>query len=151
MRKIICLTLVLLAAASCIKLEEVYVKDAKIDNVTFNTMSSIGLDLVLTVENANKKNIIIDDVELDVWFGETYLGLIESTEKTTLQPQFNGTFAIPLRVSINNPVALTTIGTDFNSMLDKFEVTGFVKVKTGTFTKKHKVKKTSLKSLLKSL
>jgi LEA14-like dessication related protein len=151
MRKIIFFTFILLTASSCVKLEEINVKDAKIDNVSFKTMSNIGLDLVLTIENANKKNIIIDDVELDVWFGETYLGLIESTGKTTLPPQFNGKFSIPLQVSINNLTALTTIGNDFDRMLDKFEVTGFVKVKAGAFTKKHKVTKTSIKNLLKSL
>jgi LEA14-like dessication related protein len=151
MRKIILFSFILLATASCVKLEEINVKDAKIGNVSFKTMSNISLDLVLTIENANRKNIIIDDVELDVWFGETYLGLIESTGKTTLPPQFNGNFAIPLQVSITNLTALTTIGNKFDAMLDKFEVTGFVKVKAGAFTKKHKVTKTSIKNLLRSL
>jgi LEA14-like dessication related protein len=138
-------------ASSCVKLEEINIKDAKIENVSIKTMANIGLDLVLTIENANKKNIIIDDFELDIWLGETYLGLIESTGKTTLPPQFNGNFAIPLQVSITNLAALTAIGNNFDSMLDKFEVTGFVKVKAGTFTKKHKVTKTTIKNLLRSL
>lgn len=151
MKKIILFSFVLLMAASCVKLEEINIKDAKIENVSIKTMANIGLDLVLTIENANKKNIIIDDFELDIWLGETYLGLIESTGKTTLPPQFNGNFTIPLQVSITNLAALTTIGNNFDSMLDKFEVTGFVKVKAGAFTKKHKVTKTTIKNLLRSL
>ncbi|MDR2449862.1 MAG: hypothetical protein LBD52_07885 [Prevotellaceae bacterium] len=151
MKKIILFSFVLLMASSCVKLEEINIKDAKIENVSIKTMANIGLDLVLTIENANKKNIIIDDFELDIWLGETYLGLIESTGKTTLPPQFNGNFAIPLQVSITNLAALTAIGNNFDSMLDKFEVTGFVKVKAGTFTKKHKVTKTTIKNLLRSL
>ncbi|MDR0738531.1 MAG: hypothetical protein LBF39_05605 [Prevotellaceae bacterium] len=151
MKKIILFSFVLLMAASCVKLEEINIKDVKIENVSIKTMANIGLDLILTIENANKKNIIIDDFELDIWLGETYLGLIESTGKTTLPPQFNGNFTIPLQVSITNLAALTTIGNNFDSMLDKFEVTGFVKVKAGAFTKKHKVTKTTIKNLLRSL
>ena len=150
MKKIILFSLVLLMASSCTKLEEINIKDAKIENVSLNTMTNISLDLVLTVENANKKNIIIDDLELDAWMGETYLGLIEATKKTTLPPQFNGNIAIPLQVSANL-TALSAIGNNFDMMLDKFEVTGFVKVKAGGFTKKHKVSKTTIKNLLRSL
>jgi LEA14-like dessication related protein len=151
MKKIILFSLVLLIAASCIKLEEISVKDVKLEKISFNTMTRVSLNLVLTVENANKKKIIIDDVELDIWLGETYLGLVESTEKITLQPQFNGDFAIPLQVSITNLNALTSIGHRIENMLDQFEVTGFIKIKAGAFTKKHKVTKTTIKNLLKSL
>jgi LEA14-like dessication related protein len=151
MKKIILFFLVLWVASSCVKLEEINIKDAKIETVSLKTMTNISCNLVLTVENANKKNIIIDDAELEMWLGETYLGLIESTDKTTLPPQFNGNIAIPLQVSITNLIALTTIGTNFDTILDKFEVTGFVKVKAGAFTKKHKVTKTTIKNLLGSL
>jgi hypothetical protein len=37
------------------------------------------------------------------------------------------------------------------SFLDKFDVTGFVKVKAGAITKKHKVAKTTLLDLLQNL
>jgi LEA14-like dessication related protein len=137
--------------SSCVKLEEINVKDANIENMSVKTMTNISLDLVLKIENANKKKIIIDDVELDIWMGETYLGLIESTGKTTLTPQFNGKVAIPLQVTIRSLTALTAIGNDLDSVLNKFEVTGFVKVKAGAFTKKHKVTKTTIKNLLRSL
>ncbi|MDR0692202.1 MAG: hypothetical protein LBF69_04100 [Prevotellaceae bacterium] len=151
MKKIILFSLLLLTVSSCVKLEEIKIKDAKIDNVSIKTMSNISFNLVLKIENANKKNIIIDDVELDIWLGETYLGLLESTNKTTLPSQFNGDFAIPLQASISNLAALTAIGSNFDNMLDKFEVIGFVKVKAGAFTKKHKVTKTTIKDLLRSL
>ncbi|MDR3184628.1 MAG: hypothetical protein LBT49_04400 [Prevotellaceae bacterium] len=151
MKKIILLLSVLVAVSSCIKLEEINVKDAKIEKLTFNTMTNISLDLVLTVENANKKKIIIDNAELEMWMGETYLGLLETAEKTTLSPQFNGDVALPLRVSITNLSALTSLGNDFNGLLDKFEVSGFVKVKSGAFVKKHKVTKTTIKNLLGNL
>jgi LEA14-like dessication related protein len=151
MRKIILFLLVFVVVSSCVKIEEINVKDANIENVSFKTMTNISLNLVLKLENANKKKIIIDDMELDIWMGDTYLGLIESTEKTTLMPQFNGNVAIPLQVTIKNLTALTTIGNKFNNVLDKFEVTGFVKVKAGAFTKKHKITKTSIKNLLRSL
>ena len=150
MKKIIFFSLVLLITSSCIKLEEINIKDVKIENVSLNTMTNISLNLVLVVENANKKNIILDDVELDAWWGETYLGLIESTGKTTLPPKFNGNIAIPLQVSANL-TALSAIGNNFDAILDKFEVTGFVKVKAGAFTRKYKVSKTTIKNLLRSL
>ena len=151
MRKIVLFVCVLLTASSCIKLEEITIKDAKIENVSFNTMTDIRLNLVLTVENANRKDIVVDDAELDMWIGDTYLGLIETAEKITLPPRLNGRLALPLRVSITNLSALTSIGNDFDNMLDKFEVTGFVKVKAGALTRKHKVTKTTIKNLLRGL
>ena len=151
MKKIILFSAVLLMAVACVKLEEINIKDTKIENVSIKTMTNISLDLVLTIENANKKNIVLDDVELDIWLGETYLGLIELAGKTTLPPKFNGDFTIPLQVSITNLTALTTIGSNFENMLDKFEVTGFVKAKAGAFTRKYKVTKTTIKNLLRSL
>jgi LEA14-like dessication related protein len=151
MKKIILLLSVFAVVSSCTKLEKINIKDAKIEDVVIKTMANIHLNLVLDMENANKKKIIIDDVELDVWMGDTYLGLIESTGKTTLQPQFNGNVAIPLQVSITNLNALTTIGNNFDTVLDKFEVTGFVKVKAGAFTRKLKVTKTTIKNLLQRL
>jgi LEA14-like dessication related protein len=151
MKKILLLLFVLLTLSSCVKLEEITVKDARIENVSIKTMMSVSLDLVLTVENANKKQLVIDDAELDMWVGETYLGLIEIAEKTTLPPKFSGKLAVPLQVSITNLTALTTIGNDFDGVLEKFEVTGFVKVKAGAFTRKHKVTKTTIKNLLLSL
>ena len=151
MKKFILFSLLLLSVSSCVKLEEIKIKDTKIDNISFKTMSNISFNLVLTIENANKKNIILDDIELDIWLGETYLGILESTNKTTLPPQFNGDFTIPLQVSINNLTALTVIGNNFDNMFDKFEVTGFVKVKAGAFTKKHKVTKTTIQNLLRNL
>jgi LEA14-like dessication related protein len=151
MKKIILFLFALVVLSSCVKLEEINIKDANIENVSIKTMTNISLDLVLKIENTNKKKIIIDDMELDIWTGDTYLGLIESTEKTTLTPQFSGKLAIPLQVTIKNLSALTTIGNDFDNILNKFEVTGFIKVKAGAFTKKHKVTKTTIKNLLQSL
>ncbi|MDR3180610.1 MAG: hypothetical protein LBT61_01610 [Prevotellaceae bacterium] len=150
MKKIVFFSLALLMASSCVKLEEINIKNARLENVSFNTMTNISLDLIFTVENANKKNIIIDDIELDAWLGETYLGLIESTGKTALPPQFNGNITIPLQVSANL-AGLTAIGNNFDSMLDKIEITGFIKAKAGAFTKKHKITKTTIKNLLRSL
>jgi LEA14-like dessication related protein len=151
MKKIIFLGVILFLASSCVKLEEINIKNVKIENVSFKTMTNIGLDLVVNVENPNKTAIILDNAELDAWLGETYLGLIETTEKTTLAPQTNGEVRIPLQISIANLSGLTAIGNNFDTILDKFEVTGFVKVKAGSFTKKHKVTKTTIKNLLKSL
>jgi LEA14-like dessication related protein len=151
MKKIILVLSVLVVASSCTKLEEINVKDAKIGNMSIKTMTNFSLDLVLKIENANKKKIIIDDVELEMWMGDAYLGLIESTEKTTLTPQFSGNLTIPLQVSLANLSALTTIGNDFDNILNKFEVTGFVKIKAGAFTRKHKVTKITIQNLLRSL
>jgi LEA14-like dessication related protein len=151
MKKLILFLFVSVAVSSCVKLEEINVKEANIENVSIKTMTDIGLDLVLKIENANKKKIVIDNVELDIWMGDAYLGLIESTEKTTLTPQFSGKVAIPLQVTIRNLNALTAIGSNIDSVLDKFEVTGFIKVKAGAFTKKHKVTKTTIMNLLHSL
>jgi LEA14-like dessication related protein len=151
MKKIILFLCVLATAVSCIKLEEITVKDIQLEKVSFNTMTNISLDLVLTVENVNKKKIIIDNAELDMWVGEVYVGLIETAEKVTLTPQFNGKVTLPLQVSITNLSALTSIGSNMENMLDQFEVTGFVKIKTGAFTKKHKVTKTTIKNLFKNL
>jgi LEA14-like dessication related protein len=151
MKKIILFLLVSVAVSSCVKLGDINVKDASIENVSIKTMSDIRLDLVLKIDNANKKKIVIDDVELDIWMGGTYLGLIELTGKTTLMPQFSGKVAIPLQMTIRNLNALTALGRNVDSMFDKFEVTGFVKVKAGAFTRKHKVTKTTIKNLLHSL
>ncbi|MDR3235866.1 MAG: hypothetical protein LBT48_03970 [Prevotellaceae bacterium] len=156
MKKIILFGFMLLAFSSCAKLEEINVKDAKIKNVSFNTMTDISLDLVLTIENPNTRKILIDNVELDAWLGETHLGLVETLEKTALPPKFNGDVKIPLQLTFSSLQALTVIANNaeslnFDNLLDKFEVTGFAKIKMGAFVRKHKIERTTIKKLLESL
>jgi LEA14-like dessication related protein len=151
MKKIILFGFMLLAFSSCAKLEEIKVKDAKIKNVAFNTMTEVTLDLVLTVENPNTKKISIDNVELDAWLGETHLGLVETLKKTALPPSFTGDVEIPLQLTCSNLKALMAIANDFDKIFDKFEVTGFAKIKMGAFVRKHKIERTTIKKLLQDL
>jgi LEA14-like dessication related protein len=151
MKKIILLCSILFIAVSCTKFEEISIEDARVKNPTFLSMTDISLSLSLKVNNPNKQAIDITDAELDIWLEDTYLGYMEIMEKVTIPGNSNDYIDIPIEVTIKNLTALTVMNGVADNLLDKFEVTGFIKLKSGALRKKHNVTKTTIINLLRSI
>ncbi len=153
MKKIllICSLIVTLFSCSTSGYEDISLSDVRVDNFSFQSSSQIQLILGMKVDNPTNKTISITDANLNVYQGESNIAVMQLDAPTVIAPKTNDYNTAVMQIQVKNILALIGLNPEDSSLLDKFEVEGFVKVKSGIAVKKIKIDRMSARNLLQSL
>lgn len=122
-------------------------EDLKIDpisNYEFNGFNNNKLLFTLwaPVENPNNQNIVISEINLDVFAKNKPLGKIMSTDKIVFRKKEKAVYKIPVTIQITNLVTGFSLLSNPSAVLKNITFEGTIKGRKGIFIKTLPIDKT---------
>ena len=113
-------------------------KDLEIGNVKsyhFNGFNNNKLDfsIIVPIDNPNKQNIIISDIDLKAYYKNIVLGKIESSEKIVIQKNTARDYEIPVTIKVTNVLAGFSLLTSPSNSIKQIKFEGNIQVKKGLY------------------
>lgn len=103
--------------------------------------NKIQFSLTLPVDNKRHRSFDIVSVDLDLRVQGSYLGKVTNADTLTIAPGLSQRYNLNLQLQIKNLIAGASLLTQAGKLdISAFEMVGHIKVKSGPFTKKIKVK-----------
>jgi LEA14-like dessication related protein len=147
------ISLLLLTAACSNNYRDISIEDARPEDVSFQSTSSVMLTVGLKVNNPTNKKLTITEGIVELFQQNRNVATLTVSEPAEIAPKSNEYNRLVLNVAIKDLMALASLaGMDMNStnMLEQFDVEGFVKVKAGIARKKVNIERTNAKNFLQS-
>ncbi len=151
MRKSLLLGFLSLMLISCTNYKNVSVVDVRVDNISFQSTSQIFLTLGVKVDNPTGKKLTIDQGILNVFRDEHNLATLTVNDSITIAPKSNEYNKLEVHVEVKDLIALANLNVKDSKALEQFDVEGYLKVKSGLFSKRLKIDRMNFNDLLKSL
>ncbi len=151
MKKSLLLGFLSLMLISCTNYKNISIVDIRPDNVSFLNTSQVLLTLGVKVDNPTGKKLTLDQGILEVFRDGQNLATLTVNDSITIAPKSNEYNKLEVLVEVKDLIALVNLDMNDRNTLEQFDVEGYLKVKSGLFSKRLKIDRMNLNDLLKSL
>lgn len=144
--------LALALLAGCGKMNDVTVKG--VSDIAFRGLKQnvVLLSLSLEVDNPNNRKITITDVHFKAWMNEREFGTLSTSEKIVLPPCSRSKYPVDVEIRLRTVAdAFKLMGGNFEEILKRIEVEGYIKGKSFPVRKKVVVPRQPFSDLANSL
>lgn len=124
---------------SCNFIEGIQIGEVQGINLTKFDSKKVSFEVLIPIENPNRFNFKITEVDLDVIVNNEYLGKIKNVGDVVINQQSDEIYNFPLDVEYSGSNILKGAFTLFSLFLDRkadVRISGFIKTKSFWFTKK---------------
>lgn len=152
MRNTIFGLILLLILSGCGKVNDI--KITGVSDVTFRGLKQnvVLLTLNIEIDNPNTRKISITEVNFKAWLNERDFGTLSTSGVIALKPCSRSKYPVDVEIKLRTVAdAFKLMGGNFEEILKRIEVEGYIKGKSFPVRKKVVVKRQPFSELAKSL